>query len=413
MFSKVEWLIAGRYIRTKKSEGFISVVAWFSLLGIMLGVGTLIIVLSVQNGLRAELVKSLLGFKGHIAIVSNEYKIFDYDKFISSIRSIANVAYVDPIIEGQLFASLNNRSEGVLARGIKKENLENRLIITENIIRGSIDNFSDNSIIIGSKLSSRLSAGVGDKITLVSPRGMITVFGSVPRVKAYTVTGIFEVGHYQFDRIFIFMPLETAQKFFQMKDQVSKVEVFLQDPDDLTLPKKSINKILKPELLVFDWQQENRSIFSAMQVQKNVMFLIVMLIVLVAAFNIVSSLIMMVKDKESAIAILRTIGASRGMIMRIFLIAGTSIGFAGTFFGTLAGVIITYYLIDFQDFLEALTGESFFSAEVFFFSQLPSKIEFYEVIMVSGLSLMISFLATLYPSFRAARIDPAEVLRND
>ena len=165
MFSKVEWLIAGRYIRTKKSEGFISVVAWFSLLGIMLGVGTLIIVLSVQNGLRAELVKSLLGFKGHIAIVSNEDKIFDYDKFISSIRSIANVAYVDPIIEGQLLASLNNRSEGVLARGIKKENIENRLIITENIIRGSIDNFSDNSIIIGSKLSSRLSAGVGDKIT--------------------------------------------------------------------------------------------------------------------------------------------------------------------------------------------------------------------------------------------------------
>ena len=372
MFSKVEWLIAGRYIRTKKSEGFISVVAWFSLLGIMLGVGTLIIVLSVQNGLRAELVKSLLGFKGHIAIVSNEDKIFDYDKFISSIRSIANVAYVDPIIEGQLLASLNNRSEGVLARGIKKENLENRLIITENIIRGSIDNFSDNSIIIGSKLSSRLSAGVGDKITLVSPRGMITVFGSVPRVKAYTVTGIFEVGHYQFDRIFIFMPLETAQKFFQMKDQVSKVEVFLQDPDDLTLPKKSINKILKPELLVFDWQQENRSIFSAMQVQKNVMFLIVMLIVLVAAFNIVSSLIMMVKDKESAIAILRTIGASRGMIMRIFLIAGTSIGFAGTFFGTLAGVIITYYLIDIQDFLEALTGESFFSAEVLFQDQIFS-----------------------------------------
>ena len=209
------------------------------------------------------------------------------------------------------------------------------------------------------------------------------------------------------------MPLKTAQNFFRMKDQISKVEIFLQDPDELILPKRSIKSILRSGLFVYDWQQENSSIFSAMQVQKNVMFLIVMLIILVAAFNIISSLIMMVKDKESAIAILRTIGASRGMIMRIFLIAGTSIGFAGTLLGALAGVVITYYLVDIQSFLERLTGESFFSAEVFFFSQLPSKIEFYEVLMVSGLSLMISFLATLYPSFKAARTDPAEVLRND
>ena len=413
MFSKVEWLIAGRYIRTKKSEGFISVVAWFSLLGIMLGVGTLIIVLSVQNGLRAELVKSLLGFKGHISIVSNDESISDYDKFIDSIRLVNNVAYIDPIIEGQLLASYDSRSEGILARGINKDNLENRLIITENLIKGSIDNFSGDALIIGSRLASSLGVKVGDKLTLISPQGLITVFGSVPRTKAFTVKGIFEVGHYQFDRIFIFMPLKTAQNFFRMKDQISKVEIFLQDPDELILPKRSIKSILRSGLFVYDWQQENSSIFSAMQVQKNVMFLIVMLIILVAAFNIISSLIMMVKDKESAIAILRTIGASRGMIMRIFLIAGTSIGFAGTLLGALAGVVITYYLVDIQSFLERLTGESFFSAEVFFFSQLPSKIEFYEVLMVSGLSLMISFLATLYPSFKAARTDPAEVLRND
>ena len=210
MFSKVEWLIAGRYIRTRKSEGFISVVAWFSLLGIMLGVGTLIIVLSVQNGLRAELVKSLLGFKGHISIVSNDESISDYDKFIDSIRLVNNVAYIDPIIEGQLLASYDSRSEGILARGINKDNLENRLIITENLIKGSIDNFSGDALIIGSRLASSLGVKVGDKLTLISPQGLITVFGSVPRTKAFTVKGIFEVGHYQFDRIFIFMPLKTC-----------------------------------------------------------------------------------------------------------------------------------------------------------------------------------------------------------
>ena len=220
MFSKVEWLIAGRYIRTRKSEGFISVVAWFSLLGIMLGVGTLIIVLSVQNGLRAELVKSLLGFKGHISIVSNDESISDYDKFIDSIRLVNNVAYIDPIIEGQLLASYDSRSEGILARGINKDNLENRLIITENLIKGSIDNFSGDALIIGSRLASSLGVKVGDKLTLISPQGLITVFGSVPRTKAFTVKGIFEVGHYQFDRIFIFMPLKTAQNFFRMKDQI-------------------------------------------------------------------------------------------------------------------------------------------------------------------------------------------------
>ncbi len=233
-----------------------------------------------------------------------------------------------------------------MARGINKDNLENRLIITENLIKGSIDNFSGDALIIGSRLASSLGVKVGDKLTLISPHGLITVFGSVPRTKAFTVKGIFEVGHYQFDRIFIFMPLKTAQNFFRMKDQISKVEIFLQDPDELILPKRSIKSILRSGLFVYDWQQENSSIFSAMQVQKNVMFLIVMLIILVAAFNIISSLIMMVKDKESAIAILRTIGASRGMIMRIFLIAGTSIGFAGTLLGALAGVVITYYLYD-------------------------------------------------------------------
>lgn len=412
MFAPIEWMIAGRYVRARRSEGFISVIALISFLGIMLGVGALIIVLSVQNGLRAELVKSVLGFKGHITVVSGTGELRDYAALTGKIRQGEGIASVTAMVEGQILAAKDGRSSGALVRGLTKADLKARRLVAENIRQGSLETFNGNdAVLIGTRLALALGATVGDKITLISPNGTVTAFGVVPRMKAYTIVGTFEVGHFQFDRSFIFMPLEAAQSYFRLKDSVSLLEVFVDDPDALAAPRAAVQAALSPAARYFDWQQENRTIFNALQVQKNVMFLIVTLIVLVASLNIVSSLIMLVKDKGSAIAILRTVGASRGMIMRIFFIAGTSIGLAGTLVGTAGGLLITSNIASIQRGLERLTGTELLSAEVFFFSQLPSEIDPGEVVMIAGMALALSVLATLYPSWRAARLDPVEALR--
>ncbi len=412
MFTPIEWMIAGRYVRARRTEGFISVIAWFSFLGIMLGVATLIIVLSVQNGLRAELVKSVLGFKGHITVISAEGGLRDYSALAERLGQAEGVVSATPLVEGQILAAHSGRSSGALVRGLSKADLQKRALVADNIRAGTLETFSGNdAILVGTRLARALGASVGDKITLISPDGTITAFGTVPRSKAYTIIGTFEVGHFQFDRSFIFMPLAAAQRYFRLDDAVSLLEVFVEDPDALRAPRQAIQSALGPNQRFIDWQQQNRSIFNALQVQKNVMFLIVMLIILVAAFNIISSLIMLVKDKSSAIAILRTVGASRGMIMRVFFIAGTSIGLAGTLVGTVAGLIITSNIASIQKALERLTGTELFSAEIYFFSQLPSEVDTGEVVMIAGMALGLSILATLYPSWRAARLDPVEALR--
>ena len=405
-------MIAGRYVRARRSEGFISVIALISFLGIMLGVGALIIVLSVQNGLRAELVKSVLGFKGHITVLPIEAGLRDYARLADRLRQTEQVKSVTPLIEGQILAAHRGRAFGVLIRGLSKADLQKRQLVAENMRQGSIAAFNgNNAIIVGTRLARALGATIGDKIKLISPDGTITPFGTVPRVKAYTIVGTFEVGHFQFDRSFIFMPLEAAQTYFRLDDRVSMLEIFVEDPDTLIAPRQAIAGALGPNHRMIDWQQQNRSIFNALQVQKNVMFLIVTLIILVAAMNIISSLIMLVKDKGSAIAILRTVGASRGMIMRIFFIAGTSIGFAGTLVGTVGGLIITNNVAGIQKWLEGLSGTELYSAEIYFFSQLPSEVDPGEVVMIAVMALGLSILATLYPSWRAARLDPVEALR--
>ena len=412
MFTPIEWMIAGRYVRARRSEGFISVIAAISILGIMLGVGALIIVLSVQNGLRAEFIKSVLGFKGHITVVSSEGVLRNHANLINRLRQTEGVVSVTPLVEGQILATHKGRSSGAIIRGLSKPDLQKRRLVAENIRNGTLETFNGNNVIlVGTRLARILGANVGDQITLVSPNGTVTVFGTVPRMKAYTIIGTFEVGNTLFDGGFIFMPLDAAQRYFRLGDGVSKLEVFVDDPDALGGPRREIASALGPNQRLFDWQQENRSIVNALQVQKNVMFLIVALIILVAAFNIISSLIMLVKDKSSAIAILRTVGASRGMIMRVFFIAGTSIGFAGTLVGTVGGLLITIYIENIQRFIERLSGTELFSPEVYFLSRLPSEINPGEVVMIAGMALGISILATLYPSWRAARLDPVEALR--
>lgn len=414
MFAAVEWMIAWRYMRARRAEGFISVIAGFSLLGIALGVATLIIVLSVMNGFRIELLDRILGLNGHIAVVSSTGTLSDYNPLADRVRVVDGVLSVTPLVEGQILATNRGRSSGAVVRGLTPEDLASRSSIADNIRLGTLADFrGDDAIVLGSRLARTLGAVPGDKVTLVSPNGTVTAFGTVPRLQAYTVVATFEVGMFEFDSSFIFMPLEAAQQYFRLGDTVNQLEVFVANPDDLLRQRLAIGAVLDPEQRLFDWQQSNSTFFNALQVERNVMFLILTLIILVAAFNIISSLIMLVKDKGSAIAILRTVGASRGAIMRIFFIVGASIGVVGTLAGTVLGLLFAHNIETLRRGIESLTGNDLFAAEIYFLSQLPAEVDSGEVIMVVCMALGLSVLATLYPSWRASRLDPVEALRNE
>ena len=414
MFSAVEWMIAWRYMRARRAEGFISVIAGFSLLGIALGVATLIIVLSVMNGFRIELLDRILGLNGHIAVVSSAGAVSDYNPLAERVRVVDGVLSVTPLVEGQILATSGGRAAGALVRGLTPEDLSSRPSIAGNIRSGSLDNFSGaDAIVLGSRLARTLGVIAGDKVTLVSPKGTVTAFGTVPRMQAYRVVATFEVGMFEFDSSFIFMPLKAAQQYFRLGDTVSQLEVFVENPDNLLRQRLAIGAAIDGEHRLFDWQQANRSFFNALQVERNVMFLILTLIILVAAFNIISSLIMLVKDKGSAIAILRTVGASRGTIMRVFFIVGAGIGVVGTLSGTILGLLFARNIETLRRSLETLTGTDLFAAEIYFLSQLPAEVDSGEVVMVVCMALGLSVLATLYPSWRASRLDPVEALRNE
>lgn len=414
MFSAVEWMIAWRYLRARRAEGLISVIAGFSLLGIALGVATLIIVLSVMNGFRIELLDRILGLNGHIAVVSRAGAVSDYNPLADRVRVVDGVLSVTPLVEGQILATSGGRSAGALVRGLTPEALAARPSIAGNIRTGTLDDFQGtDAVVLGSRLARSLGVIVGDKVTLVSPQGTVTAFGTVPRMQGYTVVATFEVGMFEFDNSFIFMPLVAAQQYFRLGETVSQLEIFVENPDNLLRQRVAIGSVLDPEHRLFDWQQANSSFFNALQVERNVMFLILTLIILVAAFNIISSLIMLVKDKGSAIAILRTVGASRGTIMRVFFIVGASIGVVGTLLGTALGLLFAHNIESLRRGLESLTGTDLFAAEIYFLSQLPAEVDSGEVVMVVGMALGLSVLATLYPSSRASRLDPVEALRNE
>ena len=414
MFSPVEWMIALRYMRARRAEGFISVIAGFSLMGIALGVATLIIVLSVMNGFRGELLDRILGLNGHIAVVSSTGTLADYGPLAERVRMVDGVLSVTPLVEGQILATSGGRAAGALVRGLTPDALAARPSIAGNIRLGSLDQFTGgDSVVMGSRLARTLGVRVGDKVTLVSPRGTVTAFGTVPRMQAYRVAATFEVGMFEFDSTFIFMPLEAAQQYFRLGDTVNQLEVFVEDPDSFLRQRLDIAGVVGPGHRLFDWQQANSSLFNALQVERNVMFLILTLIIVVAAFNIISSLIMLVKDKGAAIAILRTVGASRGMVMRVFFIVGTSIGVVGTIAGAILGLLFSENIEVIRRWIESLTGSELFAAEIYFLSQLPAEVDPGEVVMVISMALGLSILATLYPSWRASRLDPVEALRNE
>lgn len=412
MFTAFEWMMAMRYLRARRQEGFISVIAWFSLLGIALGVATLIIVMAVMNGFRQELLSRILGLNGHLSIYGPPAGLTQFDGLVETLADVAGVVLVDPMIEGQAMVTANGVARGAVVRGLRPADIRRRTILIENITSGSLDDFKgENAVLIGSRLAERLGLAIGDKITVISPKGNITAFGTVPRVRSYPVVATFNIGMFEYDSGFVFMPLEAAQIYFRLPNSVTTLEIFVEDPDDAPSMVRDIRAAAGDVGRIHDWQRANASFFNAIQVERNVMFLILTLIIVVAAFNIVSSMIMLVKDKGRDIAILRTMGATRGMIMRIFFLSGVSIGVIGTFCGVILGLAFSTNIETIRQWIQALTGTELFAAEIYFLSRLPAVVDEVEVVAIVVMALALTFLATIYPSWRAARIEPAEALR--
>ncbi|HET7849934.1 MAG TPA: lipoprotein-releasing ABC transporter permease subunit [Pseudolabrys sp.] len=411
-FSPFEWMLSLRYLRARRKEGFISVIAGFSFLGIMLGVATLIIVMAVMNGFRHELLEKILGLNGHLLIQPLEKPLTDWEDVASRIDKVPGIRLAAPIVEGQALASSPFNAGGVLIRGIRLMDLEKLPSVAKNIKQGTLKGFDDGGgVAIGRRLADQLSLRSGDNITLVAPRGAVTPMGTMPRIKVYKVAAVFEIGMSEYDSAMVFMPLKEAQAYFNRAGDVTAIEVYTDDPDNVDSFRKAVSAAAQRPIYMIDWRQRNATFFNALQVERNVMFLILTLIVLVAALNIVSGLIMLVKDKGPDIAILRTMGATQGAIMRVFLITGAAIGIVGTVVGFLLGVVVCLNIESIRQFLSWVTSTEIFSPEIYFLSHLPADMDTGETAAVVVMALSLSLLATLYPSWRAARLDPVEALR--
>ncbi len=412
MFGRAERIVAFRYLRPTRQEGFVSLIAAFALLGIALGVGTLIVVLAVMNGFRAELVGRVLGVNGHVTITAGPEGITDFDDIVARLQGIDGLVDTMPYIEGQVMASANGVNSGAVVRGVRSHELARREVFADNILQGSLQALDEpGNIVIGSRMAQRMGLRLGDELSLISPQGAATAFGTIPRIQSYEVGGIFEVGMYEYDNSFVYVPLAEAQAYFQLPDRVNAVEVLVEEPETVRNYRYDIRERLGSEGRIVDWQQLNAHFFNALEVERNVMFLILTLIIIVAAFNIITGLTMLVRSKSRDIAILRTIGTTRSGVMRIFFMSGATIGILGTLTGFVLGLAFALNIDTIRLWLEGLTGAELWSAEIRFLSQLPAKVEFDDVARVVAMGLGLSFLATIYPAWRAARLDPVDALR--
>jgi lipoprotein-releasing system permease protein len=416
MFGAFERKVALRYLRARRGERFVSVIAIFSLVGIALGVATLIIVMSVMNGFRQELLSQILGLNGDIGVYAQGQPLTNYDDLSAKIAKIPSVTAAFPIVQGEvLMSGPQGGAVGGIARGITPAGLADLPTVASHVVAGNLNDLAnDGTIAIGGGLASQLGLNVGSTIQLILPQGKATIIGTIPSIVSYHVAAIFETGMAQYDSSFVFLPLASAQNLFQQSNAATQIQVLVTDPDHDDAVKQSIRDVLGGQpASIQDWRQNNDSFLAAVTVEGNVMFLILTLIILVAAFNVISSLIMMVKDKARDIAILRTMGAGSGAILRIFLMCGASVGVLGTLIGFVLGVVFCANIEAIREFVQKLTGTPLFDPTVYYLEQLPAQLDWHQVTEVIAMSFALSLLATIYPSWRAARIDPIEALRRE
>ena len=419
MFGSFERMVAKRYLRARKGERFVSIIAIFSLIGIALGVGTLIVVMAVMNGFKADLLGRILGLNGDLSVYSQSYdgptSLREYNNLSNRIEQMPHITSAIPFIEGQVLISAGKFNSGGMVRGMTASGLEKLKVISKTLDPTVLKQFQgDDVIIIGETLAEQANLGVGSRLTLISPKGSATVMGNIPRIKSYRIIGIFDSGMHEYNSSYVFLPMRAAQKYFQLDDEVTGIQIFSNDSTHIQAVTHQLENSFRNDNLKFvDWTQSNNAFFGAVQVEQNVMFLILALIILVAAFNVISSLIMMVKDKTRDIAILRTMGASRGAIMRIFLMCGASVGVTGTLIGTVLGILFCKNIEHIRQGLQKITGTNLFNPEVYYLEHLPAKLDWSDVIQVVSMALFLSLLATLYPSWKAAKTDPVEALRNE
>lgn len=406
-FALFEWMIALRYLR-------VSVIAIFSIIGIAVSVMALIVVMSVMNGFHQELLNKILGINGHIFLQAADKPLTNYDEITKRVAAVPGVDFALPMVEGQAFAqsSFTQGGTGALVRGIREADIKRLPGVAGNVKSGTLDNFDElHGVAIGQRLADNLNLRVGDKIKLITGNGAQTPFGVAPRVKSYPVEAIFQIGMSEFDSIFVYLTLPDAQAFFNRDGEASVIEIFVHDPEQVDAVRGKLDTAIDQPIMMVDWRERNRTFFDALTVERNVQFMILSLIVLVAALNIISGLIVLVKTKGHDIAILRTMGATRGAILRIFLMCGSLIGAIGTFFGFLLGLALASNMEAIRQILNKMLHTNIFPAELYFLSKLPSVVEPHEVATVVAMAFLLSLLATLYPSWRAARLDPVEALR--
>lgn len=412
--TKLEWLLAWRYLRAKRREGFISVVAWFSLLGIMLGVATLIVVMSVMNGFRSELLGRIIGIQGQLTINSYRGRLDLGTLDLSRVQGLINESMLAPVVEGQALANGAIGSAGVIVRGMRLQDMRQRPLIAKNLpsfLRKSDASLSHDQVLIGSRLAHRLGLSQGDQLRLIAPQAKATIFGSAPRLRSFMIVGLFDFGMYEYDEGLVLMDLSAAQSFYDYGQDVTSLEINGVKPDAAPALAMKLIPLLTTDLVVNSWQQRNASFFTALQVERNVMFIILTMIIIVAAFNIISSQIMLVRDKARGIAILRSMGATRASILRIFLITGSMVGIIGAVSGLGLGLWIAHNIEIIRQIVQSLVGVNLFAAEIYFLSHLPSEVDLHEVSLVVLIAFSLSLLAAIYPAWRAASTDPVENLR--